>query len=101
GTCSADREDKEAHHIYCGITRFLFEDAMYPGQTRSRTAIQKDCRVRAYEVIRRSNAWSALLAQRYPDAVRLSIHPHPCGAAKLGIQLLGAECWMTPWHGVA
>ena len=101
GNGSESAEDIEAHRMYCGITRFLFEDAMHPGQTASRTSIQKDCRIRSYEVIRRSNAWSELLAERFSGAVRLSIHPQVCGSAKIGIRLLGAERWMTPWHGVA
>lgn len=87
--------------MYCGITRFLVEDASFPGQTKSRSAIQKECKGKAYEVMRRSNAWSELIARRFPDAVRLSIHPQVCGSKKLGIRLVGTESWMTPWHGVA
>lgn len=94
-------EEQEAHRMYCGITRFLFEDSLTPGQTQSRTSLQKDARVRAYEVIRRSNAWSELIEQQFPEAVRLSIHPQTCGAKKLGIRLIANESWMTPWHGVA
>src|SRR5262249_32211855 len=75
GKPNADRESEDAHRLYCGITRFLVEDATRPGQTQSRTAIQKDCRTRAYAVIQRSNAWSSLLADWFPLAVRLSIHP--------------------------
>lgn len=101
GHGSESRDDQDAHRLYCGITRFLFEDAIHPGQQLSRTAVQKDSRVRAYEVIRRSNAWSELIADRFPTAVRLSIHPQTCGSRKLGIQLLGDSSWMTPWHGVA
>ncbi len=100
GKHSENLEDSEAHRMYCGITRFLFEDSLYPGQTKSRTAIQKDSKIRAYEVIRRSNAWSQLIAERFPNAVRLSIHPQTCGAEKLGIRFIGTESWMTPWHGV-
>lgn len=94
-------EDIEAQRMYCGITRFLFEDSLVPGHEKSRTALQKDAKARAYEVIRRSNAWSELIAEQFPKAVRLSIHPQVCGAKKLGIQLLGESSWMTPWHGVA
>ena len=101
GSGSVSRDDQDAHRLYCGITRFLFEDAMHPGQSRSRTAVQKECRLRAYDVILRSNAWSELIAERFPAAVRLSIHPQTCGSKKLGIQLLGDSSWMTPWHGVA
>ncbi len=101
GKPGSDRESDDAQRMYCGITRFLVEDAARPHQTMSRTAIQKDCKARAYEVIRRSNAWSGLVESQFPDAVRLSIHPQKCGAAKLGIRLMEADSWMTPWHGVA
>jgi pyoverdine/dityrosine biosynthesis protein Dit1 len=93
--------DEEAYRMYCGITRFLVEDSIFPGQIKSRSAIQKECRIKAFEVIRRSNAWSELIAQRFPEALRLSIHPQTCGSKKLGIRLIGAESWLTPWHSVA
>jgi L-tyrosine isonitrile synthase len=98
---SASLDEQEAYRMYCGITRFLFEDSLHPAQTKSRTAIQKESRAKAYEVIRRSNAWSKLIAEHFPEAVRLSIHPQTCGSQKLGIRLIGNESWMTPWHGVA
>ena len=98
---TASSVEKEANRMYSGITRFLFEDSMHAGQTKSRSAVQKDARARAYEVIRRSNAWSKLLFEHFPEAVRLSIHPQTCGSKKLGIRLIGNESWMTPWHGVA
>lgn len=94
-------ENEEVHRQYCGITRFLVEDAIHPGQTHSRNAVQKTCRHHAYVVIQRSRAWSALIAEHFPDAVRLSIHPQTCGTSKLGIRLMEGENWMTPWHGVA
>ncbi|KTC81906.1 L-tyrosine/L-tryptophan isonitrile synthase family protein [Legionella cincinnatiensis] len=97
---TASPDEQESNRMYCGITRFLFEDSKYRGQTKSRTAIQKESRSKAYEVIRRSNAWSQLIAEHFPNAVRLSIHPQTCGAKKLGIRLIGNESWMTPWHGV-
>lgn len=98
---AAIQEDQEEHRMYCGITRFLFEDAMFPEQQRSRNAIQKESKLKAYELIRRSHAWSALIEEYFPHAVRLSIHPQMCGSRKLGVRLIGAEDWMTPWHGVA
>ncbi|MBX9687145.1 MAG: isocyanide synthase family protein [Candidatus Obscuribacterales bacterium] len=98
---NASPDEQEANRMYSGITRFLFEDAMHSGQSKSRSAVQKDARSRAYEVIRRSNAWSRLISEIFTDAVRLSIHPQTCGSRKLGIRLIGDESWMTPWHGVA
>ncbi|MFD7664781.1 L-tyrosine/L-tryptophan isonitrile synthase family protein [Streptomyces sp. NPDC059788] len=89
--------DGEALRLYRGITRFLFEDTT--GFDGTRSALQRVCRDRAYGVIRRSRAWGALIAEHHPDAVRLSIHPQPRGAAKFGIRLLDApDVWMTPWH---
>lgn len=94
-------EEQAIVNLYCGITRFLVEDSSFPNQDKSKTAIQKECKLKAYQVIQRSNAWSELISQRFPDAIRLSIHPQFCGAKKLGIRLIGNENWMTPWHGVA
>ena len=101
GSESGTRAEKDAHRHYCGTVRFLVEDAHFPGQTKSKNALQKECRAKSYEVMRRSNAWTELIAEHFPEAVRLSIHPQNCGSTKLGIQLLGASNWLTPWHGVA
>lgn len=94
------RRDLDLTRMYKGMTRFLFEDALTGEETRSRTALQKDARKRAYEMIRRSNAWSELIERIFPEAIRLSIHPQNCGARKLGLRLIGDESWITPWHGV-
>lgn len=104
GQPDASAEDKETNRLYCGITRFLVEDATFPGQTMSKNAIQNTSRARAYAVIQRSQAWSGVVERHFPACVRLSIHPHGCGAAKLGIHMTThttGDSWMTPWHGVA
>jgi L-tyrosine isonitrile synthase len=88
--------------LYRGIIRFLVEDADTPDYQGSRAALQRECRERAYGVIQRSKAWGKLVAARFPDAVRLSIHPQPCSSAKLGIHLVEtADNWLTPWHSTA
>ncbi|MFF4044784.1 L-tyrosine/L-tryptophan isonitrile synthase family protein [Streptomyces sp. NPDC001816] len=94
------RSDDATRALYRGITRFLVEDtADFPG---TRSALQRECRQRAYGVIRRSRAWGALVAEHHPHAVRLSIHPQPVGDAKFGIRLLDApDAWTTPWHSAA
>ncbi|MFE6174998.1 L-tyrosine/L-tryptophan isonitrile synthase family protein [Streptomyces sp. NPDC056464] len=94
------RTDAPTLALYRGITRFLVEDTA--GFTGTRSALQRECRRRAYGVIQRSRAWRALIADRHPGAVRLSIHPQPIGAAKFGIRLLDApDVWTTPWHSAA
>ncbi|MGW1957144.1 L-tyrosine/L-tryptophan isonitrile synthase family protein [Streptomyces sp. NPDC001920] len=94
------RADGPSLALYRGITRFLVEDTVaFPG---TRSALQRDCRRRAYGVIRRSRAWGELIADHHPRAVRLSIHPQPAGAPKFGIRLLDApDAWTTPWHSAA
>jgi len=92
--------DRNTLALYRGITCFLVEDTHHWPGTRS--ALQRACRQRAYGVIQRSRAWGDLIARHHPDAVRLSIHPQPVGAAKFGIRLLDApDAWTTPWHSAA
>ncbi|MFI1971945.1 pyoverdine biosynthesis protein PvcA [Streptomyces cinnamoneus] len=91
------RADEETARLYRGVTRFLVEDtADFPG---TRSALQRECRSRAYDVIARSRAWGDLVAAHHPRSVRLSIHPQRPGAEKFGIRLLdAADAWATPWH---
>jgi pyoverdine/dityrosine biosynthesis protein Dit1 len=93
----------EAHEAQLdGIHRLLFEDEVVRHPEASRTQARKVTRARAYEVVRRSDAWGGLVATAYPRAVRLSIHPQPDVSPKIGIALLPTEdAWLTPWHGVA
>lgn len=99
------KEEKEAKAMYLGITRFIFEDysGIEPFRSGSRTAIQKVSRLIAYRVIQRSNAWSRLLEDRFPDALRLSIHPQFRVSKKIGVYLgeTNGDSWLTPWHSVA
>ncbi|WP_207309557.1 L-tyrosine/L-tryptophan isonitrile synthase family protein [Streptomyces kasugaensis] len=88
--------------MYRGITRFMLEDLSGPHYTGTRSALQRECRRLAYRVIQRSRAWGDLLGQLFPAAIRLSIHPQPCGTEKIGILLADTpDAWLTPWHSVA
>ncbi|MDT9698082.1 isocyanide synthase family protein [Streptomyces sp. P17] len=94
------RADDHTLALYRGITRFLVDDTA--DFTGTRSALQRECRKRAYGVIQRSRAWGNLIADHHPRAVRLSIHPQPAGAPKFGIRLLDApDAWTTPWHSAA
>ncbi|MCX6125981.1 MAG: isocyanide synthase family protein [Proteobacteria bacterium] len=106
--------------LFNGIHRFLFEDMLVLQSNLSRNAARQKSKIMAYEVILRSHAWSGLVERKFPDAVRLSIHPQLPHSAKFGVKLLPrtgrvqgldpaldhpldyamAE-WRTPWHGVA
>lgn len=68
--------DEDGTRLYRAITRFMFEDgldARLPGLQNGTAAGR--LRQRAYGVIQSSWAWGNLLAQCFPDAIRLSIHP--------------------------
>jgi len=96
------RRFAHAQSLVNGIHRFLFEEQADLQSGRSRTQIRNECRDLAYQVVQRSDAWGRLLADCFPTALRLSIHPqHPHGE-KIGI-LLGEsdDAWLTPWHGAA
>jgi pyoverdine/dityrosine biosynthesis protein Dit1 len=84
-----------------GIHRFMFEDEIGAGQSKlSRTQARKVTRERAYEVVRRSDAWGKLVDVSFPRSIRLSIHPQPDVSPKIGIPLIPTDdAWLTPWHG--
>nr|WP_233158599.1 isocyanide synthase family protein [Chromobacterium sp. ASV5] len=98
------RDDPATQAMHQGLTRFLLEDM--EGLTRfaglSRNARQKLARGAAYRVMQRSNAWSRLLEQAFPDCLRLSIHPQFASSPKIGIRLADSDdAWLTPWHAAA
>lgn len=85
-----------------GIERFLMEEQADLEPRRSRTQLRHTCHGLACQVVQRSDAWSRLLADCFPTALRLSIHPQHPHAEKIGILLGPADdAWLTPWHGVA
>jgi len=99
--CKNDKAEKE---MYLGICRFLMEDfsGLEKFQKWSKNQILGLVRENAYRVIQRSNAWTKLLRDKFPNSVRLSIHPQPRVSEKIGIFLMESDdIWRTPWHSVA
>jgi L-tyrosine isonitrile synthase len=88
--------------FFRGVLRFLVEDRMGLDPSKTKNRLQKECKADAYGMIQRSNAWTRVIAECFPNALRLSIHPQPPHSAKVGILLGEADdAWMTPWHSVA
>lgn len=84
-----------------GIHRFIIEDQRHLYPDLSKSAYKKQCMEVAKQVVRRSDAWSALLAHVFPLSLRLSIHPQHPHSEKIGIHMTkAADNWITPWHGV-
>lgn len=96
------RSDPATRSLFNGIHRFMFEDAVgMRGGSTSKSQLRKESKESAYHTILRSNAWSRVVAERFPDAMRLSIHPQPPHSEKFGLQLMRTgDNWLTPWHGV-
>lgn len=96
------RTDDHARSLFNGIQRFMFEDAVsMRGKECSRTKLRNAAKASAYHTILRSNAWSRVVADRFPDAIRLSVHPQAPHSEKFGIHLMRTgDQWLTPWHGV-
>lgn len=88
-------------NLFNGIHRFIYEDQMFLSTSESKSSIRKTAKDKAYQVIQRSHAWSALIAEKLPDIIRLSIHPYACGSEKISIKLIEhSDRWATPWHNV-
>src|SRR5581483_5217721 len=61
--------------LFNGIHRFIYEDQKQLLSPLSNNQIKIQTKAIAYQVIRRSNAWSRLISEKFPDAIRFSIHP--------------------------
>lgn len=94
-------EEPHWRYQFNGIHRFIIEDQLVLKPEQSKNKVRQQAKETAYEVMRRSNAWSELLAQYFSQSLRLSIHPQSCGSNKMGIQFISSgNRWSTPWHNV-
>lgn len=97
----AVRARPSARRMFNGIHRFITEDHAVLLADLSATQRRNRAKLTAYEVVRRSQAWSRVVEEVFPDAVRLSIHPQDPHDTKIGFHLLRTtDSWLTPWHGV-
>ena len=95
------RDTDHARAMFNGIHRFVSEDGLALAPTKSKSRVKEESKEVAYQVIQRSNAWTRLLAQEFPHALRLSIHPQHPHSDKIGLRITrAADDWLTPWHGV-
>lgn len=93
------REDYKK--LFNGLHKFLLEDELVLNPSLSKNKATQETKNRAYELMRRSDAWSELLNGVFPDELRLSIHPYRIEHEKFGIKLISSSSkWATPWHNV-
>lgn len=97
----AVRSRTGTRRMFNGIHRFITEDHAVLMADLNATQRRNRAKLTAYEVVRRSQAWSRVVEEAFPGAVRLSIHPQDHHDTKIGFHLLRTtDSWLTPWHGV-
>lgn len=95
--------DEDFKGLFNGIHKFMVEDQMGISENEglSKNQINKKTKHLTYELLRRSDAWSRLLVEKFTDALRLSIHAYPLTNEKFGVNLVdSSDKWATPWHNV-
>ncbi|WP_408096005.1 L-tyrosine/L-tryptophan isonitrile synthase family protein [Peredibacter sp. HCB2-198] len=93
--------DQNYQGLFNGMHKFMMEDRMGIPTEKSKNQLHKETKVATYELMRRSDAWSALLNHYFKGALRLSIHPYPHTHEKFGVKLVSSSSkWATPWHNV-
>lgn len=87
--------------LYNNLTIFAKHD-LRKHDDESKKAFRIRCKEVAFNMVSRSDAWANLIADRYPNAIRLSIHPYKDVSKKFPIALIPSVDgrWRTPWHNV-
>ncbi|KAK0545657.1 hypothetical protein OC845_005006 [Tilletia horrida] len=111
-------QDVHTLALYRGFARFLLEDignhlGLLALGVKSVKQRKRLCERMAKVMIQRNDAYSRLVQIRFPDAVRLSIHPHDNSGPKFAVCLMHARYRLsdihsdtsilhipTPWHNV-
>lgn len=95
------KQNNDEKALFNGLHKFTYEDMSFLHKKLSNSQIKKRSKEVTYHIIQRSHAWSGLVAQYFPECVRISIHPQELHTGKIGVQLVNCEhSWGTPWHNV-
>lgn len=87
---------------FCGIKRFITEEQSALNPDLCTNQMNKLSKRMAYETVKYDDAWSKLMEHTESDALRLSSHPQPAGARKIGIRLSDTcDNWISPWQSSA
>lgn len=93
--------DLSTQSMFNGLHRFLKDDISVLKNDLSKNQQNKLSKDLAYKVILRSRSWDHMLAKKFPNTLRLSIHPYPITHPKFGVKLVASsDKWGTPWHNV-
>ncbi|KAJ3148327.1 dityrosine synthesis enzyme [Geranomyces michiganensis] len=83
--------------LYRGFSKFLLADLAHRPEftSLSKTQRKKQCCALAYEMIKRNEAYSAMVELLFPMHLRISIHPHSCAGPKMGVRLISPAATST------
>lgn len=96
----AGKTDENKQLTYRGYLKFLELDlaATYPiGLDRTKSRFKRGVEKIAKCMLGRGDAFARAVSERFPDHVRLSIHPST-GEDKISINILPVSQTLTPWH---
>ncbi|CAF3447666.1 unnamed protein product [Fusarium graminearum] len=95
------RQSDDQCMTYRSYIKFLQTDleTVYPvGENRTKSKYKRGIEYIAKQMMARGDAFANAVRQKYPDHIRLSIHPST-GASKLSVSLLPTDSiYTTPWH---
>lgn len=97
---SSAQDDANKELTYRGYLKFLELDlaSTYPiGPDRSKSRFKRGVGRIAKCMLKRGDAFARAVRDRFPDHVRLSIHPST-GEDKISINILPVSQALTPWH---
>lgn len=96
------KQDEELMYQLNGIELFASFELEHTRPELTKNQRKKRARDIAYAVISRGDSLRRVWAERYPGAVRCSIHPQKTHSNKIGIRMLeNSGNWCSPWHGCA
>jgi alpha-ketoglutarate-dependent taurine dioxygenase len=94
------KDNANKHLTYRGYLKFLELDLLstYPiGLDRTKSRFKRGVEKIAKCMLRRGDAFARAVSERFPNHVRLSIHPST-GEDKISINILPVSQTLTPWH---
>ncbi|KAE9379914.1 hypothetical protein N431DRAFT_324377, partial [Stipitochalara longipes BDJ] len=97
------RDDPDTLLTYCGFDRFLKTDLRHSLLAQNATTnmqFRRQVKQVAIQMMIRAESFTKLLQDKFPENVRLSIHPSS-GAVKLSFPLVVQSCGdfpKSPWH---
>lgn len=90
--------DADVNALYRGMVRFMNEELAVK-EFPSRNQLQKAAKILTREMMRRNEAYSALIRSEFADHIRLSMHPSTNNGTKYSFQLVPSpNAIHSPWH---